>query len=286
MVFIQSTCSRRTSRTTSRVWCGAIWRIRHLRADSVVWLSHTSSIWPWSGAPKVRLYDTFLGSLRQLGSTAAARRRWPQHSIGGGSVAYADNDCNRTMTTMIDYWLFLSHGGGGGRGGGSTKPHFDLEVIKECKLVGMICMQPPPESLRDHQGLPPPLLLPWAAGGGRGLAACAAAGHQNGWQWRWHVQLFEGKRGWTRGEERENWRWVCIFMLYNFVIVFLLNLFKTGRLILYQVQVNCWTGFFCKISLPVVQIWSSHFCLAIIVWESTVANSCIWHWHKTGLQTF
>ncbi len=25
---------------------------------------HTSSIWPWSGAPKVRLYDTFLGGLR------------------------------------------------------------------------------------------------------------------------------------------------------------------------------------------------------------------------------
>ncbi len=28
------------------------WRICHLRADSAVWLSHTSSIWPWSGAPK------------------------------------------------------------------------------------------------------------------------------------------------------------------------------------------------------------------------------------------
>ncbi len=31
---------------------------------SVCW-PHTSSIWPWSGAPKVRLYDTFLGGLRQ-----------------------------------------------------------------------------------------------------------------------------------------------------------------------------------------------------------------------------
>ncbi len=41
-----------------------------------------------------------------------------------------------------------------------------------------------------------------------------------------------------------------------------------------------------KISLPVIRIWSSHFCLAIIVWESTVANSCIRHWHETGLQTF
>jgi hypothetical protein len=41
-----------------------MWPICHLRADSVVWLSHMSSIWPWSGAPKVRLYDTFLGGLR------------------------------------------------------------------------------------------------------------------------------------------------------------------------------------------------------------------------------
>ncbi len=29
-----------------------------LRADSVVWLSHTSSVWPWSDAPKVPLYGT------------------------------------------------------------------------------------------------------------------------------------------------------------------------------------------------------------------------------------
>ncbi len=27
---------------------------------------HTSSVWPWSGMPKVRLYDTFLGGLRHL----------------------------------------------------------------------------------------------------------------------------------------------------------------------------------------------------------------------------
>ncbi len=35
-----------------------------------------------------------------------------------------------------------------------------------------------------------------------------------------------------------------------------------------------------KISLPVIQIWSSHFCLAIIVWVFIVANSCIRHWHE------
>ncbi len=42
-----------------------MWHVCHLRADSVVWLSHRSSVWPWSGAPKVRLYDTFLGGLHQ-----------------------------------------------------------------------------------------------------------------------------------------------------------------------------------------------------------------------------
>ncbi len=72
MVIIPSTCSRITSwvssritsRVSSRVWHGAMWRVCHPRADSVVWLSHMSSIWPWSGVPKVRFYDTFLGGLR------------------------------------------------------------------------------------------------------------------------------------------------------------------------------------------------------------------------------
>ncbi len=75
MVFIPSTCLRTTSRITSRVssriWRSAIWRIRHLRADSEVWLSHMSSIWPWSGVPKVRLYNTFLSSLHQITSTSS-----------------------------------------------------------------------------------------------------------------------------------------------------------------------------------------------------------------------
>ncbi len=75
------------------------------------------------------------------------------------------------------------------------------------------------------------------------------------------------------------------FMLSYFVIVFPLSLFNAGWLISYQVQVNCWTVISCKISL-LVQIWSSNFCFSIIVWESTVANSCIGHWHETGLQTF
>ncbi len=32
---------------------------------------HTSSVWPWSGVPKVRLYNTFQGSLRQYQSSPA-----------------------------------------------------------------------------------------------------------------------------------------------------------------------------------------------------------------------
>ncbi len=39
--------------------------------------SHVSSVWPWSGAPKVRLYDTFLGGLRHTRPTPhRGMRRW------------------------------------------------------------------------------------------------------------------------------------------------------------------------------------------------------------------
>ncbi len=44
------------------------WRLRHwhLGVDTC-WMSpHTSSVLPWSGAPKVCLYSTFLSSLRHL----------------------------------------------------------------------------------------------------------------------------------------------------------------------------------------------------------------------------
>ncbi len=65
MVFIRILWSSITSRVSSKIWCGAILRVCHVRADSAVWLPLTSSNWPWSGTPKVRLYDTFLGGLRQ-----------------------------------------------------------------------------------------------------------------------------------------------------------------------------------------------------------------------------
>ncbi len=53
------------SKDKSRImtWCYV--HICHLRANSSVWLSHTSSIWPWWGVPKVHLYSTFISSLCQ-----------------------------------------------------------------------------------------------------------------------------------------------------------------------------------------------------------------------------
>ncbi len=86
------------------------------------------------------------------------------------------------------------------------------------------------------------------------------------------------EKGVGQGRERENGRMGLFlfivfifdgeeedcFMLSYFVIVFCLSFFNAGQLISHQVQVNCWMVISCKISLP-VQIWSSHFCLAIIV---------------------
>ncbi len=94
------------------------------------------------------------------------------------------------------------------------------------------------------------------------------------------------KRGWTGEKERGNWKMGLIFHAVFFVIVFWLAFFNAGWLIFYQDQNNCWTSFSCKISLPVVQIWSSHFCWAIMVWESIAANSCIRHWTRQGREPF
>ncbi len=88
MVFIPSTSSKITSRVSSRIWGGAMWCIRHLRADSAVWLFCTSSIWPWSGAPKVRLHYTFLGGLRQTWIRQSLLHNWHfwALSLRGASV--------------------------------------------------------------------------------------------------------------------------------------------------------------------------------------------------------
>ncbi len=65
------------------------------------------------------------------------------------------------------------------------------------------------------------------------------------------------KMGWTREKERGNLKMGLFFHAVLFCIFFLLFFFNVGWLISYQDQVNCWTGFSCKISLSVIQIWWS-----------------------------
>ncbi len=59
----------------TRLHAGLRWwllRHRHLKVD-IWWMPpHTSSIWPWSGAPTVHLYGTFMSGLRQ---TATATKK-------------------------------------------------------------------------------------------------------------------------------------------------------------------------------------------------------------------
>jgi hypothetical protein len=115
MVFIPSTYSRITSRITSRVssriWRGGIWRVRHLRADSEVWLSHTSSIWPWSGAPKVRLYNTFLGGLLQSLSRPPSGPCYTRPSITFVTLCchYVNAGCTVTFTKINCTISYHSH---------------------------------------------------------------------------------------------------------------------------------------------------------------------------------
>ncbi len=186
------------------------------------------------------------------------------------------------MTTMIDYWLLLRRGGQGGGRGGSTKPQFDVKVVNERKLAGMICMQPQLDVSGVVEACRPPQAARRGERAGR-MRCCRSLG--------WTAMAIAiatvwGKKGLDKGEGEGELKDGFFFMLFYFVMVFWLALFNAGQLISYQDQVNCWTGFSCKISLPVIQIWSSHFCLAIIVWESTVAYSCIRHWHKTGIANF
>jgi hypothetical protein len=56
-------------------------------------------------------------------------------------------------------------------------------------------------------------------------------------------------QGGGEGELEDGFDFSCCLILLLF---FWLTVFNAGQLILYQVQVNCWTGFSCKISLPVI----------------------------------
>ncbi len=65
-------------------------------------------------------------------------------------------------------------------------------------------------------------------------------------------------------------------MLSYFVIVSWLFFFNVCWLIYHQDQVNCWTGFSCKVSLSVVQIW----------WSSYYSSSSSWLLISYLLQDF
>jgi hypothetical protein len=60
----------------------------------------------------------FSGSSSAFGNAVAAWGwQWQQRCVGGGSMAYADNNLIIRMMMMIDYWLFLCCMGVGKRGG-------------------------------------------------------------------------------------------------------------------------------------------------------------------------
>ncbi len=99
----------------------------------------------------------------------------------------------------------------------------------------------------------------------------------------WHETGFQTFRG-RPSSSHIDCSDLCLYHYWKFGLSYWS--IEEDWLILHQVQVDCLLDISCKISLPVIQTWSSHFCLAIKVWESVVANSCIWHWHETGLQTF
>jgi hypothetical protein len=62
---------------------------------------------------------------------------------------------------------------------------------------------------------------------GEERAGCmGAVGCWDGWQWQWQLQLFEGKRGWTRRGRGGIERWVYFFMLSYFVIIVLAHPFQ------------------------------------------------------------
>ncbi len=195
-----------------------------------------------------------------------------------------------TMTTMIDYWLLLYHGGGGGEGE-EDRPSLNktLKLLRSPSWRGWFA----PSHRRTFAGS---LRLAttaasaagcWEGGGGWPHAALLVVRMAMAIATVWEKEgLAKGER---EGKLKDGFVYIhCFhfdggekncFMLSYFVIVILAYPFQCRLLILCQVLVYCWTGFSCKISLPVIQIWSSHFCLAIIVWEFTVANSCIEHWH-------
>ncbi len=72
--------------------------------------------------------------------------------------------------------------------------------------------------------------------------------------------------------------WLLGFVFASLLKVWIELLKHWSRLIDFTSSSSrLFVGYLLQVSLSVIQIWSSHFCLAIIVGEPIVANSCIWH---------
>ncbi len=79
-------------------------------------------------------------------------------------------------------------------------------------------------------------------------------------------------KGKGEGEFKDGFVFSCCLILLFFWLFF----FNVGWLISYQDQVNCWTGFSCKISFLVIQIW----------WLSYYSSSSSWLFIGCLLQDF
>ncbi len=178
------------------------------------------------------------------------------------------------------------------------------------KLVEMICTQPPLKTWKIAAAAAFAVgCVSWGREGRphASLAITGLDGNDN-----CNGDCLSKKRGWTREKERGNLKMGLSFHAVLFCYCFLFFIFQCrlidflsrssqllDGLLLQDFSFSCsnsvvellsikfiyWLSL-ANLSLPVIQIWSLHFCLAIIVWQSIVANSCIRHWHKTGLQTF
>ncbi len=117
----------------------------------------------------------------------------------GNDNGYADDVCNGNNDD--DGWLLIASPswGRGGRGRRINQASIQPQSCQGAQAGREDLGTATTRRLRNCQGLPPPLLLPWASREGGGLAACAAAGHWDGWQLQWQIWLFKGKRGRIRG---------------------------------------------------------------------------------------
>ncbi len=91
-------------------WGGAFYVTATLALTSAKCQRHMSSVWPWSGMPKVRLYYTFLGGLRQAGrflaSLSVLSSSSPSESTREGNVQGTINNQYKIQERYCDFTCF------------------------------------------------------------------------------------------------------------------------------------------------------------------------------------